>query len=256
MDTQIVSGGLSVPTWQEMEKFPSYVLDNSLLEILLIDRSRPCSGSKKPQHIIWATDNYQSLDSEYSENAQISIAAITGDHGNIIQPRVRKTKEDHQARARDKGEVFTPSWICNAQNNRVDAQVSRNFMKCSQRQPANSWSVSPRYLAQWTASRRSSPKVTRFWTNNLPRISREQPAGGPSPSVKAVSQSELNWFTSMILLWVVKVLDDRHIQYQGEMTSLSGLVQRTKGFSHPVQGTLWFTYNGEVLANLRDRLGK
>ena len=60
----------------------------------------------------------------------------------------------------------------------------------------------------------------------------------------------------MILLCVVKVLDDRHIQYQGEMTSLSGLAQRTKGFSHPVQGTRWFTYNGEVLANLRDRLGK
>ena len=54
----------------------------------------------------------------------------------------------------------------------------------------------------------------------------------------------------------VTVLDDRHIQYQGETTSLSGLAQRLKGFNHPVQGTLWFTYNGEVLADLRDRLGK
>ena len=54
----------------------------------------------------------------------------------------------------------------------------------------------------------------------------------------------------------VKVLDDRHIEYNGETTSLSGLAQRLKGFNHPVQGTLWFTYNGEVLANLRDRLGK
>jgi hypothetical protein len=54
----------------------------------------------------------------------------------------------------------------------------------------------------------------------------------------------------------VTVLDDRHIQYKGETTSLSGLAQRLKGFNHPVQGTLWFTYNGEVLADLRDRLGK
>lgn len=54
----------------------------------------------------------------------------------------------------------------------------------------------------------------------------------------------------------VKVLDDRHIEYQGETTSLSRLAQRLKGFNHPVQGTLWFKYNGEILNDLRDRLGK
>ena len=54
----------------------------------------------------------------------------------------------------------------------------------------------------------------------------------------------------------VKVLDDRHIEYQGETTSLSRLAQSLKGFNHPVQGTLWFTYNGEILSDLRDRLGK
>lgn len=54
----------------------------------------------------------------------------------------------------------------------------------------------------------------------------------------------------------VKVLDDRHIEYQGETTSLSRLAQQLKGFNHPVQGTLWFKYNGEILADLRDRLGK
>lgn len=54
----------------------------------------------------------------------------------------------------------------------------------------------------------------------------------------------------------VKVLDDRHIEYQGETTSLSALAQQLKGFHHPVQGTLWFSFNGEVLADLRDRLGK
>lgn len=94
--------------------------DTVLLETLLVDHSRPKNGSKKPQHIIWATDNYQNLGPEYCENEQISIKLITGDHGNIIQPRVRKTKEEQQARARDKGEVFTPAWICNAQNNLID----------------------------------------------------------------------------------------------------------------------------------------
>ena len=53
-----------------------------------------------------------------------------------------------------------------------------------------------------------------------------------------------------------KVLDDRHIQYEGETTSLSALAQRLKGFTHPVQGTLWFKYEGEILSDRRDRLGK
>ena len=50
------------------------------------------------------------------------------------------------------------------------------------------------------------------------------------------------------------VIDDRHIEYNGETTSLSALAQRLKGFDHAVQGTLWFTYNGEVLNDLRIRL--
>ncbi len=54
----------------------------------------------------------------------------------------------------------------------------------------------------------------------------------------------------------VKVLDDRHIEYHGETTSLSRLAQQLKGFNHPVQGTLWFKYNGEILNDIRERLGK
>ncbi len=50
------------------------------------------------------------------------------------------------------------------------------------------------------------------------------------------------------------VVDDRHIEYDGETTSLSALAQKLKGFDHPVQGTLWFTYRGEKLADMRVRL--
>ena len=52
------------------------------------------------------------------------------------------------------------------------------------------------------------------------------------------------------------VVDDRHIEYDGETTSLSALAQSLKGFEHPVQGTLWFKYNGEKLSDLRDRMEK
>lgn len=39
---------------------------------------------------------------------------------------------------------------------------------------------------------------------------------------------------------VATVVDDAHIEYGGEVTSLSRLAQELKGFDHPVQGTLWF----------------
>jgi len=42
-------------------------------------------------------------------------------HGKIIQPRVSKSVEEQMRRTKEKAEVFTPSWICNEQNNLVDA---------------------------------------------------------------------------------------------------------------------------------------
>lgn len=53
---------------------------------------------------------------------------------------------------------------------------------------------------------------------------------------------------------VVTVEDDRHIKYKNITTSLSSLAQELKGFDHPVQGTLWFTYEGEILDARRRRL--
>lgn len=50
------------------------------------------------------------------------------------------------------------------------------------------------------------------------------------------------------------VVDDRHIEYDGETTSVSALAQKLKGFDHPVQGTLWFTYKGEKLTDIRARM--
>ncbi len=50
------------------------------------------------------------------------------------------------------------------------------------------------------------------------------------------------------------VVDDRRIEYNGETTSLSALAQKIKGFDHPVQGTLWFTYQGKRLMDIRNRM--
>ncbi len=53
---------------------------------------------------------------------------------------------------------------------------------------------------------------------------------------------------------VATVVDDRRIEYNGETTSCSALAQKLKGFDHPVQGTLWFTYNGKRLSTIRDEI--
>lgn len=88
-------------------------MDSELLSILLKDNS---SG----KNIIWATDNYAQKGAGYMANDTISIFAITGKNGNIIKPRTEKSKQEQQSRVRDKAEVFTPSWICNKQNNLID----------------------------------------------------------------------------------------------------------------------------------------
>ena len=90
-----------------------YQLNNKLLEILLKDHS-----SKK--NIIWATDIYKSRGMGYYEYDNITLKAITGRNGLVIKPRVEKSKREQTIRVRDKAEVFTPSWICNKQNNLVD----------------------------------------------------------------------------------------------------------------------------------------
>ncbi|MFR9518943.1 MAG: restriction endonuclease subunit M [Rikenellaceae bacterium] len=88
-------------------------LDRQLLTILLKDNS-----SKK--NIIWATDNYEPLGDSYRSDSEIMVESIAGENGTIIRPRVSKTRDEQLSRVKDKAEVFTPSWICNKQNNLVD----------------------------------------------------------------------------------------------------------------------------------------
>ncbi|OIP83307.1 MAG: restriction endonuclease subunit M [Porphyromonadaceae bacterium CG2_30_38_12] len=84
-----------------------------VLETLLRDHTTQ-------QNIFWATENYHYLGESYAFAAPILPELITGDKGNVIMPRVQKDKEMQQSRVRDMAEVFTPSWICNAQNNLID----------------------------------------------------------------------------------------------------------------------------------------
>ena len=47
------------------------------------------------------------------------------------------------------------------------------------------------------------------------------------------------------------VVDDRHIRFGNEVTSLSKLAEYLLKCKHPVQGPLYFKYKGKVLADIR-----
>lgn len=72
------------------------------------------------KNIFWATHDYEYLGNGYSYNDEILPERVTGEHGEVIKPRVLKSKEQQIGRAKDMAEVFTPSWVCNAQNNLID----------------------------------------------------------------------------------------------------------------------------------------
>ena len=88
-------------------------LSPKVLDILLRDHT---TGKK----IFWATHDYEALGKMYDYHSEIRPELITGEHGMVIRPRVLKSKENQTDRSKDMAEVFTPSWICNAQNNLVE----------------------------------------------------------------------------------------------------------------------------------------
>lgn len=90
-------------------------LDPVTLNILLFDRTTR-------KNILWATDDYASLGIGFEMFSEITPDLITGRYTTLIQPRTAKTKNAQLGRTREKAEVFTPSWICNKQNNLIDAQ--------------------------------------------------------------------------------------------------------------------------------------
>ena len=47
------------------------------------------------------------------------------------------------------------------------------------------------------------------------------------------------------------VVDDRHIRFGNEVTSLSKLAEYLLKCKHPLQGPLYFKYKGKVLADIR-----
>lgn len=93
---------------QEIDK-----IDLELFNILLKDHTTN-------KNICWATNNYISYGLLYLPQKPITKDLITGENKNIIKPRFAKNLKIQKKRTKNKAEVFTPSWVCNKQNNLVD----------------------------------------------------------------------------------------------------------------------------------------
>ena len=72
------------------------------------------------ENIIWATDDYKSRGVGFSFHDPITLDKICGNNRHVIQPRISKSIDNRKKRIVDKAEVFTPSWLCNFQNNIAD----------------------------------------------------------------------------------------------------------------------------------------
>ena len=121
-------------------------LSPQLLDILLMDRTLSSPG--RTVNIFWATDSYAQLGDGYQYYDEIKAANITGEHGNVIVPRAVKTREQQLKRVRQKAEVFTPSWICNKQNNLVDnAWFERENVFNTEDFKTKSWTANPAPVA-------------------------------------------------------------------------------------------------------------
>ena len=86
-------------------------IPKNILDALLRDHTTQ-------RNIFWATKAYEQWGEGYAEMDEITYEKIA-DNNKII-PRVLKNRLQQSARSRDMAEVFTPAWVCNAQNNLID----------------------------------------------------------------------------------------------------------------------------------------
>lgn len=97
-------------------------LQSDILKLLLHDHT---TG----RNIFWATHDYEHLGKGYQYADEIRHKYITGNNGQIVKPRVLKTKEQQSDRVKDMAEVFTPSWVVKMMVDNVDFDIETRCME-------------------------------------------------------------------------------------------------------------------------------
>ena len=112
-----------------------------LLTTLLKDHTT--SKADCQHNIFWATSDYEPLGKGYEYGSPILPELITGCNGHVIMPRVLKARGMQRDRSRDMAEVFTPSWICNAQNNLIDTAWFGRENVFNKENDDHTWTANP-----------------------------------------------------------------------------------------------------------------
>ncbi len=208
-------------------------IDKRLLDILLKDRTTD-------GNIIWATDNYVKYGPDYYPEKPITADLITGHKGNIIRPRIAKSRTEQQWRIRQKAEVFTPSWICNKQNNLVDAAW---FGK------ENVFNKETRYSWETNSKKVSFPKsLNKGWTDYV-AATRMEISCGEAPYITSRYDSVEGYF--------IEVKDrigilDRKLQIVNENTETEE--DWIKWAYIAVQSVYGFDWQGDNILLARENL--
>lgn len=93
---------------------PHEELYTDVIDLLLIDRT---TGA----NITWAVDAYEkSHGAGFGFSDEMKLEQVTGENADMVKPRIAKSAAARAGRTKDKAEVFTPSWVCNLQNNIID----------------------------------------------------------------------------------------------------------------------------------------
>lgn len=115
---------------QDIYDYDAAILNQLLIDHTMSARARAeANDQNKVVNIFWATSDYVGtvfdedgnvIEEGFQYYDEIKPENITGRNRRIVMPRVLKDKQAQIDRTKDKAEVFTPSWVCNAQNNLVD----------------------------------------------------------------------------------------------------------------------------------------
>ena len=115
---------------QDILDYDPEVLDKLLIDHTMSAKARTeANDPTKVVNIFWATSDYEDaikneegevVTEGYRYDDEIKPENITGPFRHIVMPRVLKDKQAQIDRTKEKAEVFTPSWVCNAQNNLID----------------------------------------------------------------------------------------------------------------------------------------
>ena len=70
--------------------------------------------------------------------------SITRKNSRVVRPRAVKSKEEQLRRIKQKAEVFTPSWVCNAQNNLIDEAWFGRKNVFNKENKDHTWTTSPK----------------------------------------------------------------------------------------------------------------